>query len=305
MKSLVLIFLFSISAFAQLDKVSVLPNDMLLAQCRPESSTGERLNRIELVQELQEKGIFAKSLLAFPRFSAEHLRDLLVAVSYFPSWMNVTQNSDWKNIRIIYRPELRSVANAFIALGPKWLELESLHRQAVIIHELFHRISARMDRYAYSKRWVQASQSWSHAQWLGRRWNLQALSQENFVSLYAMTNPSEDFAETLTLYRINPKRLEQMNPLKYEIAKREVFLGQEFKDELSCHFNPLLTDITSKIIRYTESNYKSLKKKSKGQTLRNLLLQELNKDYAAKVFLENVESLSFLKNTKLYKRYDK
>ncbi len=306
----VLIFCFlSLSAFAQLQKVSVLSEDMKDITCAP--SELELDSRAGYVDKMLKKGFYAKSLLPYSIFKKEHLRDILRSIDLLPAWLKLTSNSDWKHIRVIYRPNLNSVANAFITIGPKWLELDSLHRQAVLVHELFHRLSTRMGDLAYSKKWIEASESWNYAIWQGRRWRLEALDERNFVSSYAMTNPSEDFAETLTLYRVNPKKLMDINFLKYTFIKENIFFGQEFLDDTKCEEIPnFLTlnsmDLERKITLYVTNNYSKLKKEMKKiKNLKRVLLNNYTKNYQMKVFLETANDLEFLSQTKLYKRFIK
>ncbi len=51
---------------------------------------------------------------------------------------------------------------------------------------------------------------------------------------YAKTNPKEDFAETFSAYRFNPKKLKEISPNKYEYMKKNIFQGVEFLSEESC-----------------------------------------------------------------------
>jgi hypothetical protein len=295
--------------------VSVLPVDMDGVNCAPDENVYSVLDkqpnpRAAYVKKLLDKGIYAKSLLPYSIFKTEHLRDILRAVEFMPSWMNLTSNSDWKHIRVIYRPSLKSVANAFITIGPKWFDLESLHRQAVIIHELFHRLSTRIGDLAYTQEWIEASGSWNYARWVGRRWRLEALDERNFVSLYAMTNPSEDFAETVTLYRVNPSKLISLNSLKYNFVKDTVFLGKEFIDNSRCEKKPESLIVSESLIQaeiklYVEKNYSRLKKEMKAKkNLKRVLLSNFKNNYRIKIYLENSDDINFLDNTRLYRRFN-
>jgi hypothetical protein len=166
-----------------------------------------------------------------------------------------------------------------------------------------------MGDYAYSQEWVDASQSWNFARLVGRRWKAEAGDERNFVSLYAMTNPSEDFAETLTLYRINPAKLMDMNSTKYELIKNSMFFDQEFTEDLNCSSQPEFisddsNEIKKSILFEVKNNYKHLKGKAKDKSsLLALLLSHYKNDYKTKLFLEHSENIDFLKNTKLSKRF--
>lgn len=56
----------------------------------------------------------------------------------------------------------------------------------------------------------------------------QSHSGFGFVSEYAKTNPSEDFAESYRYYINDPELLKFMNPGKYEFMKNLVFNGREY-----------------------------------------------------------------------------
>lgn len=60
----------------------------------------------------------------------------------------------------------------------------------------------------------------------------ESMAQSNsgfgFVSEYAKTNPSEDFAESYRYYIIDPELLKFMSPGKYEFMKNLVFNGREY-----------------------------------------------------------------------------
>ncbi len=80
-----------------------------------------------------------------------------------------------------------------------------------------------VDFYAIS--WVDSSQMKRDA------------TKMNFVSLYAMTNPFEDFAETYAMYVLHggqfKKMAEKNNVLaeKYNFMKNNVFFGREFEND--------------------------------------------------------------------------
>lgn len=52
-----------------------------------------------------------------------------------------------------------------------------------------------------------------------------------FVTRYAKTQPSEDFAESCAAYVLAPHDLKLLSPSKYEFIKKKLFAGREFLDE--------------------------------------------------------------------------
>lgn len=294
-----LIFISTNIAFAELPKFSVYEEDMRGVTCQAEPFVPE--SREEVVAKLKEMGLTARSLLGYPKFTKEHLLDFYYAAKLIPKSINLFRNTDWREIRIIYRPNLQAVANAFITIGPMWFDFSSLHRRAIILHELFHRLSTRIDDMAYSQRWINASDSFFNARWAGRRWHMEVGSEENFVSKYAMTNPSEDFAETVNQYRVAPFKLLSSYPIKYQFIKENVFYGQEFLNDSDCNYDPLAVqqeNIKSMIVKYIESNKKIFKKQMRvSKNLKLALLALLKSDYLTKLYLEKTEDLSFLQYT--------
>jgi hypothetical protein len=293
------IFITTNIAFAQLPKFSVYEEDMRGVTCQAPSFVPE--SRQAVVNKLKQMGLSARSLMGYSKFTKEHLLDFYYAAKLIPERINLFQNSDWKEIRIIYRPNLKAVANAFITIGPMWFEFSSLHRRAIILHELFHRLSTRHNDLSYSQKWIGASQSFLSARWVGRRWRMDVSGEENFVSIYAMTNPSEDFAETVNQYRVNPFKLMSEHPLKYNFIKDVVFLGQEFINDSQCDFDPTIINqklIEKKITEFVTLNKKQVRKQMrKSKTLSSGLMALMKKDYIIKIYLENSPSLSFLESS--------
>jgi hypothetical protein len=64
------------------------------------------------------------------------------------------------------------------------------------------------------------------------------LYPERVASRYGMQNPKEDFAESVNMYRINPKKflaiLPEWDRSKYDFIKNNVFNGIEYFDSAQC-----------------------------------------------------------------------
>lgn len=99
---------------------------------------------------------------------------------------------------------------------------------ATITHELGHR-SAYLN-----KNNLDESAAWENAS----GWQTGADEKPfnnrmtGWVSDYAKTNPREDYAETYTLYRFNPRRLKQVSPERYQFMKEQVFKGIEYDQNI-------------------------------------------------------------------------
>jgi hypothetical protein len=312
---ILIVLLYSAISFAQVGKVSVLPADMELANCIPEVKL---LSSKKAYQDkLKDLGFDARNLLRFPVISKEHMHDILSAVEYFPKWMNIGKNTDWDRIRIIFRPDMDIVANAFITLGMKWTEFESLHRQAIIIHEISHRLGTRFNNYAYSKYWEEIENSWDQVRFIPRvGWRADPNPEQTFVSKYAATNPSEDWAESLTSYRINPELLYSSSKVKYDFIKDNIYLGVEYFDRSSCELNPVPNNKESELIDFLDENYRSFKKNIlKNDSFIEVAMKTLKEiesqseeiyqrsNYTFKLYLESLKDTKAFEDTRAYRKY--
>lgn len=329
---ILIILIISLQALAQSNLVSVLPEDMAAAKCIPQVSQEHLVTKKDYIEELYKYGLRGAGLIRQKQFKTEHLKDVLMAVNYFPKWMGIANNSDWDHIRLRFVPDKDLVANAVIMLGKKWLDYPSLHRQAIIIHELSHRLSNRFGGHAYTKYWQNLEDNWLK----NRVTRIGYASKDNpdseFVSIYARKNPSEDWAESLTSYRINPELLKRVSPVKYEFFKNNVYLGKEFLDEEDCkgadnldielEYNDILaqfladnySEIKKDIKEINKINFFGSKKgktKSLKESVQNVLVKfekDLEREYTAsdfklKLLLESAQSESVLEQSQINDKY--
>ncbi|MDD0854261.1 hypothetical protein HBN50_14200 [Halobacteriovorax sp. GB3] len=126
-------------------------------------------------------------------------------------------------------------ANASIEFFDPWEKTSDDFMTYVAFHEFGHNFSYEMD-LAYSSYWESLSP-----------WGIFDFNQESFVSIYATTNVSEDFAESVATYRYNPWHLYYTSKDKYDFIKYSVFYGAEFTNEKSCDDHTVLDDIEQMI----------------------------------------------------------
>nr|WP_295902309.1 hypothetical protein [uncultured Bdellovibrio sp.] len=132
------------------------------------------------------------------------------------------------------------IANASIELFDSWSEQNSLMRQYTLFHEIAHNQSDnQFSDYDRSASWL-ALGNWKETK-PGEfaKEKQKALQGHPFVSKYGETNPFEDFAESVTSYRLNPDLLKSKSMDKYNLIKLYVFDGLEFTSESSCRRTPL------------------------------------------------------------------
>ncbi|HEY1079078.1 MAG TPA: hypothetical protein VGE46_03240, partial [Bdellovibrio sp.] len=148
-----------------------------------------------------------------------------------------------KTLAFYDQSEGEVLANAMIHLFDGWSEQGSDSRQYTLYHEFAHNMAkSYFAATQTSSAWLQLSQ-WKKVKETDRDGKVaesfrSALASDMghpFVSKYGKENPSEDFAESVTAYRLNPQHLKKTSPEKYKILKHVVFNGREFLSAKSCN----------------------------------------------------------------------
>ena len=120
----------------------------------------------------------------------------------------------------------RTVAYAAIAFYDVWNYYSPEMMEYTAVHELAHYIGSELEiddntEWLNFGGWVEKDDEWES-------------EKENTCSLYGATNPSEDFAESVSAYRFNPTLLKEISLEKYNYIKEVVFDGLEYTDNDSC-----------------------------------------------------------------------
>jgi hypothetical protein len=331
-----LLILFTIinTAFAQLNYGAVTPGDLKFAKCY--EPLEENLSKNQIHRLLRAKGHNLSKLMNDSRVGATEFTDLYNAVQLMPSWIKSSKKSYEAKIQYKIDTTLDGVA-AFdkntLMINPKqWNNYYSDMRTAIIFHELSHALGFNQYEIDDSKVWQQIEKGWKPRKYRrnGSIYEGTPLASEGYVSQYSRTNPAEDFAESVSSYRVKPQVLKELSPKKYQFIKDTVFLGQEFitddncKKNISDLFNVaefkkyLVTKLNSRAVYYKYS-YESIAR-SRGvrrhpKAIEKLLLQRTlivladriglrgkstKEDFILKnkirVFLLNSKDLSFIKN---------
>ena len=117
-----------------------------------------------------------------------------------------------------------------IYFNPSFDHRSALMKRATIFHEIAHHFGAQ-DDLDRSPEWIQMSAwksrpgPWSPVPETALIWKMRNPSKR--VSQYGLTNPLEDFAESMVSYRYDGDRLKAHVPEKYEFMKK-VFKGAEY-----------------------------------------------------------------------------
>ncbi|NUN06062.1 MAG: hypothetical protein HUU57_09895 [Bdellovibrio sp.] len=135
------------------------------------------------------------------------------------------------------------LANASIHLFDGWSTQSSEARQYALYHEFAHNMArSYFASTQTSSAWLQLSQ-WKKVREKNSddkivekfRSSLASDMGHPFVSMYSKENPAEDFAESVTAYRLNPQHLKKTAPDKYKIIRHVVLNGREFTSPKNCN----------------------------------------------------------------------
>lgn len=108
-------------------------------------------------------------------------------------------------------PNTRVIANASFTFFDVWNKISRYDRIATVLHELGHFFGYD---FADTLEW-------------------KSMPRE-YISGYAMTNNSEDFAESFAAYRLAPAKLRKISPARYNFIRDHIFHGLEFNVSTEC-----------------------------------------------------------------------
>ena len=112
-----------------------------------------------------------------------------------------------------------------ILIADGWDRIGARERRVVMVHELAHEL-VRTAPARWHRDWRRAMKADRAA---GRK-----ARAANSVSVYADTDPGEDFAESVAAYRYLPALLKRRAPARYAFLKDRVFDGVDYASEAAC-----------------------------------------------------------------------
>lgn len=140
------------------------------------------------------------------------------------------------------------LANASIQLFDGWSEQSSLMRQYTLYHEFAHNHSDNVfSSYDESKTWLGLGNWEKMSESEFRSLRTSSMKGHSYVSKYGEVNPWEDFAESLSAYRFNPRLLTSTSLSKYNFIKEMVHDGISYESIESCKKPLQLTKLQSQI----------------------------------------------------------
>lgn len=152
-------------------------------------------------------------------WKAAELDTLISAVQDLPDSMNVFKNQRLMRFKrgytlAMYGDGSSVVANATITVFDPWDKQNAWMKHYTIFHEIAHNLGEVLETTS--------------------TWKTLSKDPKLAVSEYAKTNVFEDMAESISTYRYAPEYLEAISPAKYELIRKEIYAGREFKNEAAC-----------------------------------------------------------------------
>lgn len=145
----------------------------------------------------------------YEEFSDEELVDVITAMALFDS--KRLKNQRKRFIRFTNYSNGNSIANGRIHLFASWRKLARADRVAVVVHEIGHNIGymrpnndLSMSSYQVSKEWTSLYEQGCH------------------ISEYAKASQYEAFAESVSLFKLDPQTFKAVCPKNYQYL-RSVF----------------------------------------------------------------------------------
>ena len=167
------------------------------------------------------------------RFDQSELDDVLMGLEDMPSsWVPIADNKRMTRFKrgstlAIYAN--RSVAaNATITVFDIWSDLSKRRRQETIFHEVSHNMAYNLGSLDEKPEWLNLTG------WIKKEDKWTSDPAKCQVTEYGTTNPAEDWAETLMVYRYKASELKKKCPEKYAFVKKHAFKDIEYLTPESC-----------------------------------------------------------------------
>lgn len=172
-------------------------------------------------------------------FTETELWDIFAALELLPKKI-LPFNRNQKLTHYAHHLEDKTIlANATMGFYDRWSLKKSRNRQYIAFHEFAHNYSSNfIDNLTSLDLWLDAT-GWERTE--ENRDLFKKISEDReseMISGYAKTNPREDFAESVSAYRLNPFELRELSPKRYQFIRDFVFDGIEFTHKEGCEREP-------------------------------------------------------------------
>lgn len=263
MKLLLCFLMLSFTIFAQEKKGHAIePGDFKNANCL--SPIDGKLTVDDIIIEAKKLGHDLSRLVADRRFELIHIQDIYYSILLMPKGLKVGLTNEKNYIKYYVKTDRNAVASAKknkVYINPlKWHAFHRQMRIAIIFHELSHILGYVNSKIDDSHEWVNIDGGWGYSKRGLRKdgtiFQGRSLNKAGNVSKYSMVNPAEDFAESVTAYRLNPELLMNSSEKRYNFLKENIFFGIEYLEKNECEQNILSKVDLKKIERKVLSKFK-------------------------------------------------
>ena len=196
--------------------------------------TGLQLLYMQRRFGLNGSHIIKESTRATP-WRKDELDTVLLGISDFPDGVLPVQDTR----TMIHAPRNHgngnTIANAVITIFELWNEQSPEQQRSTIVHELGHVLAFSSDIHNHEhwtgqSGWTETSKVVNGVTQTG----YEIANPDAIISKYGLTNPREDFAESVVAYRYNPLALKEASPGKYDLIKKAIFDNVEYTSEADC-----------------------------------------------------------------------
>lgn len=172
-------------------------------------------------------------------FTEDELWDILAALELLPPG-NLPFHLNQKLTHYPRETSERTLlANATMGFYTRWSKAHPHHRQYIVLHEFAHNYGSNfVDDLANLDEWLTVT-GWERTPENRELFKRPADDHDGgLISGYSKTNPREDFAESVSAYRLNPFELRELSPSRYNFIRDTVFDGLEFTHTEACERQP-------------------------------------------------------------------
>ena len=167
-------------------------------------------------------------------FSADTIRAVMMALASTPNRLRAKAFVNFSFFRADRNDDYRTITGARTIATNSGAVYNAIDKKTppqqigLFIHEIAHQVGGSdMGGPDSSPEWQVAS-GWK----LIARGNQRYFGRDPWISKYQQTDAFEDFAETYSLFRLNPHRLKALSPGRFDFMKAQVFEGVDYLTNL-------------------------------------------------------------------------
>lgn len=205
------------------EKPDVVRNERVIRD-RLEKAGFIEISKEAALEKLKIHNVFFEDSSNIETLSAEDVNSVLAAISILPENLSVMFP------RVIVSIDLNALLGIAyydftinftelnygkISLTKHWSAQSFERKVGTILHELGHHFNYVFGDFHYSDFWKNIDGGWET-----KELSPSPKFPKHYVSVYAESNPAEDWAESFTLYVLDKDRLQKISPNKFNFLDR-------------------------------------------------------------------------------------